>query len=81
MYDILSIEKNHGLDLPKWTEKVYPEKLLAIAERTMAVLTENKFMKRVKGGEQITKKYISLRLTVPKLYERLCVGITHTQLY
>lgn len=50
LYDILSIEKAHGLDLPKWTDKIFPKKLLAIAERNMAILTENAFMKRIKGG-------------------------------
>lgn len=52
MYNILSIESGNGLKLPKWTEAVFPDQLLAIAERNLAVLTENDFMKRVKGGKE-----------------------------
>lgn len=51
LYDILFIEQCHGLELPKWTDKVYPDQLLALVERNMAILTENQFMKRVKGGK------------------------------
>lgn len=54
LYNILSIEKANGLELPKWTESVFPNKLLALAERNLAVLTENAFMKRVKGGYFVT---------------------------
>lgn len=46
----MNIEKGAGLELPKWTDEVYPDKLLSLAERNLAVLTENDFMKRVKGG-------------------------------
>lgn len=51
MYNILSIEKANGLELPKWTESVFPDKLLALAERNLAVLTETDYMKQIKGGE------------------------------
>lgn len=50
LYNILSIEMGNGLELPKWTESVFPEKLLALAERNLAVLTETDFMKQIKGG-------------------------------
>lgn len=50
----MSIEKDNGLELPKWTESVFPDKLLALAQRNLAVLTENAFMKRVKGGYLVT---------------------------
>lgn len=46
----MTIEKGFNLKLPSWTDEVYPDKLLALAERNLAVLTENDFMKRVKGG-------------------------------
>lgn len=42
----------NGLLLPKWTESVFPEKLLALAERNLAVLTETDFMKQIKGGKK-----------------------------
>lgn len=51
LYNILSIQKEVGLMLPDWTEKVYPAKLLALAERNLAVLTETDYMKRIKGGK------------------------------
>lgn len=54
MYNILFIEKTFGLDLPKWTDAVFPQKLLALAERNLAVLTENDYMKRVRGGKYIS---------------------------
>lgn len=63
LYNILTIEKEAGLALPKWTDKVYPEKLLALAERNLAVLTENDFMKRVKGG-LITFNSVQMNSTI-----------------
>lgn len=50
LFDILTIEKAHGLILPSWTKSVYPKKLYHLCGRCMAILTENSFMKRVKGG-------------------------------
>lgn len=55
LYNILFIEKTFGLELPKWTDSVYPKKLLALAERNLAVLTENEYMKRVRGGKIDTR--------------------------
>ncbi|XP_055315614.1 lysosomal acid phosphatase [Sitodiplosis mosellana] len=54
LYNILSIEKKNGLKLPKWTESVFPDKLLALAERNLAVLTETDYMKQIKGGFFVT---------------------------
>lgn len=51
LYNILFIEKLFGLELPKWTDAVFPKKLLALAERNLALLTENDYMKRVRGGK------------------------------
>lgn len=53
LYNILFIENVIGLELPKWTEAVFPKNLLALAERNLALLTENDFMKRVRGGKMI----------------------------
>ena len=53
LYNILFIEKTFGLALPKWTDAVFPTKLLALAERNLALLTENDYMKRVRGGKNI----------------------------
>lgn len=50
LYNILFIEKIFGLELPEWTDAVFPKKLLALAKRNLALLTENDYMKRVRGG-------------------------------
>lgn len=51
LYNILSIQSGNGLELPEWTKTVFPEKLLALAERNLAVLTQTDYMKRIKGGK------------------------------
>lgn len=55
LYNILAIEKAIGLKLPEWTIEVFPKKLLTMAKRNLAVLTENAYMKRIKGGSFITE--------------------------
>lgn len=50
IFDTLSIEKGNGLILANWTNSIYAQ-LLTVAERAMAVRTENDYMKRVKGGK------------------------------
>lgn len=51
LYNILEIENNAGLVLPEWTEDVFPDKMHPLAERSLALLTETPYMKKVKGGK------------------------------
>lgn len=55
LYNTLEIEQNAGLQLPDWTEKVFPTKLLPMAKRSLALFTETQFMKRIKGGIFLTE--------------------------
>lgn len=54
LYNTLEIEKNAGLTLPDWAEGVFPEKMLPLAERSLALFTETPFMKKIKGGSIVT---------------------------
>lgn len=55
LYNVLSIYRSNGLELEEWTKSIFPEKLLPIAERHLALLTETDFMKQIKGGEKKLK--------------------------
>jgi len=55
LYNTLEIEKDNGLELPDWTENIFPEKMLLLAERSYVLFTETPLMKKVKGGAFITK--------------------------
>uniref|UniRef100_U5EQ46 Putative lysosomal & prostatic acid phosphatase n=1 Tax=Corethrella appendiculata TaxID=1370023 RepID=U5EQ46_9DIPT len=55
LYNTLEIEKNSDLELPDWTENIFPEKMLPLAERSLALLTETPLMKKVKGGAIVTE--------------------------
>ncbi|XP_050081633.1 lysosomal acid phosphatase [Anopheles aquasalis] len=50
LYNTLEIEKLAGLELPDWTEDIFPAKLLPLAERSLALFTEVPLMKKIKGG-------------------------------
>lgn len=50
LYNTLDVESQAGLVLPEWTETVFPDKMLPLAERNLALLTETQFMKKLKGG-------------------------------
>uniref|UniRef100_A0A182JTA2 MADF domain-containing protein n=1 Tax=Anopheles christyi TaxID=43041 RepID=A0A182JTA2_9DIPT len=50
LYNTLEIEKMAGLELPDWTEGIFPQKMLPIAERSLALITELPLMKKIKGG-------------------------------
>ncbi|GAB0097757.1 lysosomal acid phosphatase [Sergentomyia squamirostris] len=54
LYNTLEIEKNAGLTLPDWTEGVFPDRMLPLAERSLALFTETPFMKKIKGGTIVT---------------------------
>ncbi|XP_055630394.1 lysosomal acid phosphatase isoform X2 [Toxorhynchites rutilus septentrionalis] len=55
LYNTLEIEKNAGLELPDWTENIFPEKLLPLAERSLSLFTETPLMKKIKGGTIISE--------------------------
>ncbi|KAJ6638288.1 Lysosomal acid phosphatase [Pseudolycoriella hygida] len=55
LYNTLEIEHEAGLTLPEWTEDVFPDKMLPLAERNLELLTETPFMKKVKGGALLTE--------------------------
>lgn len=50
LYNILEIEQNNGLELPAWTEQVFPRKMRPLAERNLELITETPYMKLIKGG-------------------------------
>ena len=50
LYNLLKIESEAGLVLPDWTENIYPDQMLAMAERSYTLFTETNLMKKVKGG-------------------------------
>lgn len=54
LYNTLEIEKESALALPDWTEDLFPDKMLPIAERSYTLFTETPFMKKVKGGALLT---------------------------
>ena len=58
LYNTLEIEKNAGLELPDWTEGLFPDKMLPLAERSLSLFTDSVFMKKIKGGE-VVKEILS----------------------
>lgn len=50
LFNTLQVQHDAQLALPDWTEKVYPDKMLPMAKRSLALFTETQFMKRIKGG-------------------------------
>ncbi|GLH03939.1 Uncharacterized protein GBIM_09752 [Gryllus bimaculatus] len=50
LYNTLLIEKIHKLDLPEWTNSVFPDKMKQLAAKSLAIFTHNDFMKRIRGG-------------------------------
>ncbi|XP_058467681.1 lysosomal acid phosphatase [Malaya genurostris] len=55
LYNTLEIEKNAGLELPDWSETIFPEKMLPLAERSLALFTETPLMKKIKGGAIVSE--------------------------
>jgi hypothetical protein len=51
VFNTLWIEELKNLKLPKWTEKVYPEKMQNLASFSFKLQAYNKEMQRLKGGE------------------------------
>lgn len=57
LYDILFIQENNGLELPEWTQAIYPHPLYDLRVRWFQIFTENYYMKRLRGGPVITQVY------------------------
>jgi hypothetical protein len=55
LYSILEIQKSAGLDLPDWTENIFPDKMLPLVKRSYTLFTETPFMKKIKGGATATE--------------------------
>lgn len=51
LFYTLEIERDNGLKLPDWTNDVFPDQMYPMAAKTLEVLTETNFMKRIKGGK------------------------------
>lgn len=54
VYDTLSVESSHGLTLPAWTKKVYPDPLYDARVRSFQLFTETDYMKLIRGGPLVT---------------------------
>ncbi|KAL6445224.1 hypothetical protein ACFW04_002234 [Cataglyphis niger] len=50
LYNTLEIEKQRGLQLPKWTQKFYNNEMREIAARSLAIFTDSTLQKRLLGG-------------------------------
>lgn len=55
LHDLLLIQKENNLTLPTWTESVFPDKLLVIAEKALTVRTQTTYMKLVRGGPMVSR--------------------------
>lgn len=54
LYNTLDVEKESGLELPDWTEQIFPDRMLAPTERSYSLFTETPYMKKIKGGALFT---------------------------
>lgn len=54
LYNTLRVQHDNGLQLPAWTESVYPDRMRALAERTLRTYTERPYMMRMRGGALLT---------------------------
>lgn len=55
LHGTLEAEKAANWELPDWTETVFPDKTLPLAERYLRLITETPFMKRIKAGPLMTE--------------------------
>lgn len=55
LYDTLSVQKSHKMELPAWTVSVFPDRLRPFMEQGFALYTTTKYMKTIKGGPLVTK--------------------------
>lgn len=57
LYDILIIQECHGLELPPWTNSIYPKMLYDARVRAFQLSTETDYMKRIRAGPLINRIY------------------------
>lgn len=55
LYDILLTQQSNNLQLPAWTDLVFPHHLRSMVKRALELRTHTSYMKRIKGGPLITK--------------------------
>lgn len=53
--NVLSIQQNYGLELPEWSDDVFPDDMLAVRIRSFQLITETPYMKRIRGGPIVTE--------------------------
>lgn len=53
--NVLAVQQNDGLELPEWSDSVFPDDLLPVRIRSFQLFTETPYMKRIKGGPIITE--------------------------
>lgn len=54
LYNTLGVQQANGLQLPAWTESVFPDRMRPLAERTLRTYTELPYMRRMRGGALLT---------------------------
>lgn len=55
LYYMFQIQQSAGLEIPKWSDSFYPEKLLEIVKVSSRLNTITPWMKKIKGGPIITQ--------------------------
>lgn len=55
LHNTFEAELAAGWTLPDWSENIFPERTLPIAERYLRLLADTAFMKRIKGGPLLTE--------------------------
>lgn len=53
--DILSVERSNNLELPAWTDPVFPDILYSVRLRAYQLYTETPYMTRIRGGPLVTE--------------------------
>ncbi|XP_063706342.1 venom acid phosphatase Acph-1 [Culicoides brevitarsis] len=54
LYNTLDVEKESGLELPDWTEQIFPDRMYPATLRSYTLFTETPYMKKIKGGALFT---------------------------
>lgn len=57
LYNTLTIEQLHGLQLPAWTDNFYNNEMREIAARGLALFTNGIIQKRLRGGTMVSLEH------------------------